>query len=299
MKENATSRILPLSLLAVVCFVGSSFARAQQSSGGVSSGTYSSFAPPSPSAGASQSPGLYSSDSSVLRGESLLGLARRMGQANSSSANANSASTKLTGKISARSAWLAGSSSVGAANLTGWKGGSTGFGTHSAGASWIAGAESFGLGRQEGGIWRAMPTLGVESLTAAPPAGVSSLPSIGSGAPRFSTGLTAKGAGLVRSGAFSSRPTNRQGASSRFNGSGAGALGTRSTFGGRQSPFASHSGRFGSSGAGSGSSSTQSGTSPGTLTGPSLNDPLQSNGDLELPDTLDPGTDNSKTGSSH
>lgn len=298
MNEDATSRILPLSLLVVVCLVGSCFARAQQSSGGANSGTYSSFAPASPTAGESQTPGLYSSDSSVLRGESLLGMARRMGLENSNSTNVNSANTGLTSKISARSAWLAGSSTVGGANLTGWKAGSTGFGIHSAGASWIAGAESFGLGRQDGGIWRAVPASGVDSLTAAPATGVSSLPSIAAGAPRFSTGLTAKGAGLVRSGAFSSRSTNHQGASSRFGASGAGALGTRSTFGGRQSPFASHSGRFGS-GASGGSSSTHSGTSTGTLGGPSLNDPLQSNGDLELPDTLEPGTDNSKSGLSH
>jgi hypothetical protein len=298
MNGGAKFGFLPLPLLVAVCFAGTNLAPAQQSSGGISTGTYSSFAPQSSSAGESLSPGRYSSDSSVLRGESLPGLASRMGLANVNSANANPASTKLTSKADARSAWLAGSSSVGGASLTGWKAGSTGFAAHS-GSSWIAGANSFGLARQESGIWRAMPPAGVESLSAAQTTGESSMPSIAPGAPRLSTSLTAKGAGLVKSGAFLSPSANRQGTNSGFRRSGAGAFGTRSTFGGRQSPFASHSGRFGSSGVRSGSSSTQSRTPSETLTGPSLNDSLQWNGDLESPDTLDQGSDKSTTESSH
>lgn len=296
MNEDATFRILPLSLLFVICIVGSNSARAQQSSSGTSSGTYSSFAPPSTSAGGSHNLGVFSSDSSVLRGESLLGLASRRGLANSNSINANSASAKLTSKAQARSAWLAGSSSLGGANPAGWKAGSSGFASHSQ-SSWIAGADSFGLARQEDGVWHAMPAAGLESLSTAQRAGESPMSSISPSAPRLSTSLTAKGAALVKSGPLSSRFANHQVTNSGFHRSGASAVGRRPTFGRTQSPFASHSGHFGSSAAGSGSSSTQSGTPPGTLTGPSLNDSLQWNGDLDAPGTLDQGTD--KTESSH
>lgn len=296
MNRDTTSRILLLSQLLVVCFTGSSIARAQQSSSGVGTGTYSSVTPVSSSSGESHSPGVYSSDSSVLTGESLLGQARRMGLANTSSASAKSASEKLTGSNVGRSAWLAGSSSMKGAGSTAWKAGL--FGAHSGGASWIAGGNNFGLARQQDGIWRAATSAGLESLSADQMAGASSTSPFASSAPRRPTSLTAKGAGLVKSGSLSSRfPTQR--GRSGSSGSGAGVFGSRSTSGGKQNPFASHSGHFGGSGAWGGSSAPQSGTPSETRTGPSLNSPLQRNGELESPDTLGLGTDKGTTDSSY
>lgn len=298
MNADAALTISPFSLLVISCLLCSSLAPAQQAPGTASTGIYTPETGASSSAGELLSPGQYSSHSSALTGESALGLASRMGLANSKATNSNATNAKLTEKSNARSEWLAGSSSMVGINPAGWTAG-TGVFRGLSGASWIAGRDSFGLNRQQNGIWQATPASEASPNTGSLASGLSSLSQGTPGSAQFSTGLTPRGAGLVRGAHPSSPFASQHSTGSGVRGPGGGAFGARSGFGSSQGPYVPHSGSFGSFSLGSGSGSTKNAPSSNTLNGPSLNGSPQWNGGLEAPDKLGLGTDDSTAGSSH
>ena len=298
MKENANLRILWLTLPAMFWMVGSNFGQAQQAPYSGDSGTYSSSGDGVSSAGASQGPGLYPSNGAFDTGAPELGAGTQMGLANSSSPDASSADARTKRAATTRSAWLAGSSSMGTASSIGWKPAAAGFSARG-GTSWIAGRESFGIDRQEGGIWRPMPASGLTPETALQSSRLSSPASGTTNSGLFSTGLTPRGAAIVRGAGLSGSFASRTSALSGTRRSGAGTSGSGRGFGGKQSPFASHSGNFGGSASGTGSKPKHQGPSSGGLTGSSLNDTLDGNGSFEAPNNLDLGTGDSTSGSSH
>lgn len=298
MKGNANFRILSLTLLVMFWLACSNFGRAQQAPYSGDSGTYSSSGDGISSAGASRSPGLYPSNGAFVTSGSELDAGSPMGLANSSSPDASSVTAGTKREATTRSAWLAGSSSMGPASSIGWKPGAVGFSARG-GTSWIAGRESFGIDRQEGGIWRPMPALGLTPESTLQSTGLSSSALGTTNSGLFSTGLTPKGAAIVKGAGLSGSFTSRSSVLSGSRRSGAGNFGAGRGSGGKQSPFASHSGSFGGSGAGTGSKPTRQAPSSGGLTGSSLNGTLEGNGGLGAPNNVDLGTGDSTNGSSH
>jgi hypothetical protein len=290
MNGDSSFRTLPLLLLVVSCFAGASSVRAQQSAAAGTTGAYMPGTGATSSAGILHSPGLYSSASTVQTGGSAIGIASRMGMTTSSATDETSTSSKLKGDANSRSAWLAGSSSIGSERSAGWKAGAGAFSAHT-GVSWKAGSNSFGLSRQMDSIWRAMP--------ASEPAPSTPTQEIGLSTPSsayISPGLTAKGAALVKRAGLSAPFSSHQSTGFGFGRPGRASFSPRSGFGRTQNNF----------GSGIGSRSTQHTSSSESLTdpslqdsGPLLNDNLPGNGGLQSPGNLRLGPDETMPGDSH
>lgn len=289
MNRKSGFRALPLFLFVVSCLAGVSSGRAQQTAAG-NTGTYAPGTGATSSTGTLNSPGLYSSESTVLTGGSALGIASRMGMTASSATGENSTSANK-GDGNSRSGWLAGSSSIGSERSAGWDAGVGAFSART-GASWNAGGNSFGLSRQQDSIWRVMPpSESAPSSTLAQSSGLSTPRSA-----HISSGLTAKGAALVSKAGLSSPFPSHQRTGSGFGSPGRPSFGARSGFGSSQSQF----------GSGIGSKSTQHTSSSESLTdpalhdsGPLLNQNLPGNGGLESPGNLRLGPDEIVPGDSH
>lgn len=255
MNRYISSSLFLLSLFVMACLAASKIVRAQQVSDPAGAGTYSLSPNATSENGMSLPSGAIPSSTTALAGGSAQGLASKAGAAVSTPAN-----EKFARESDSRSAWLAGSSSVGALRTAGWKNGPESF--TPSGASWTAGGSSFRIDRQAGGIWRANMASGVPSVTSSPSTDLLSLPVALSG---FSTGLTPKGAGMIKAARLSS-PFVAKGIGS--------AGGGQSGFGRAVSPFASHVGSLGTSGNGAGATSTQQTPDSEAPTDPSLNDSL-------------------------
>jgi hypothetical protein len=260
MKESVSRSSFLLLVLA--CLVGATVVRAQQAGDPDSAGTYSPLANVS-SNGTSLPSGVFPSSTSALAGGVAQGGAIQAGTANSTSAN-----EKFTRESGSRSAWLAGSSNVGASRTGGWRNGA-GIFTHT-GASWTAGGSSFRPDRQAGGIWRVNMTSGLPSSAISPSTDLLSLPGP---APGFSTGLTSKGAAMIKAARISS-PFASQGAGSPSRAQS--SLGTAAT------PFTSPAGSLGASGSGAGATSPQQGPGSEMPTDPSLNDSFEPDSGKDL-----------------
>lgn len=274
MNRCTARRFLPLSLLAMTCFTCSNVAQAQQNSNPAGGGMFSPAASSVSGGRAPRPTGVFPSSTSALAGDATQGLAGQAGTASSTPA-----SEKFAGEANSRSAWLAGSSSLGATRIVGWRNGAVSF-THT-GTSWIAGGSSFSIDRQPGGVWRVNPPSGVPSGAVSQLRDLSSLPS---SAPvsGFSTGLTPKGAAMIKAARPSGFGPN-QGTGSYFGGSGAG----QGNFGKASGPFAPQDGSPGTTGNSSGATSTPRAPASGTLTNRSLGG------------TLGVGTGESPSTSSH
>lgn len=291
MNGDSSFRRLPLLLLLVSCFGGACSVRAQQTAAAGITGTFAPGTGATSSSGTLHSPGLYSSESTVLTEGSAIGIASRMGMTTPSSTDENPTSTQVKGDANSRSGWLAGSSSIGSERSTGWNAGVGAFSSHT-GISWKAGSSSFGLSRQKDSIWRAMPLSEPAPNTLTQGSGLSTPP----GSVHISSGLTAKGAALVKNAGLSSPFSSHQNTGFGIGSPGRPSFGARSGFGSTQSQF----------GAGIGSKPTQHTSTSESLTdpslhdsGPLLNDNLPGNGGLESPGNLRLGPDESMPGDSH
>lgn len=279
MNRVAAWKILPLSLFVIICVAGAHLAAAQQAADSTMPGMYSATPGSAGGTAAPAAPGIYS-DAAALSRTSTEELAGQMGLANSNRADANSAKEKLKETKISRSAWMAGSTSLGVGSASAWVPGAAGFASRGT-SSWVAGASSFGMQRQQDGIWRVLPGAGLSS-DAAPQAGaLASAP----GLRHFSAGLTSKGTALLGR-SFSSSLGSRQGAGSGFSSSVHGPY-TPHRFTGAQNPFAPQAKTPGS---GNRSSSTLHAPASGTMADPSmpaepaLDDTLRLNNQLNTND---------------
>lgn len=295
MSGDEILRTFPLSLLAIACFVCAVTARAQQAPNASETGIYSSYT--GSAAGASSQSGLYPSAASGVSPDAAHGVASQTSLAMSNRAMANSANANLSGMMKYRSTWVAGATSAGEASANRWTGGESSS-KATGGASWVAGAKSFGLERQAAGIWSVAPLYGFPSGAASQGSTLSSLSSLAPNSRRFTEGLTPKGAALVKGAGLSSSFASRRGTGYGFRGSMVRPYRAQRGFGSIKSPFTSHA-RTSSIGSGIGVNSTKRAPVSGTLTSPSLNDTLPENKRLGLHDTLNSGTIDSTSGSSH
>ena len=283
MNRVAAVKILPVSFFAVICFAGTHLAPAQQTPDAAMTGLYSSMPDASSGTAAPAAPGIYS-DAAALSRTSAEGLASQMGQANSNQANSNSAIAKSKGAKISRSAWMAGSASVGVGSAGVWVPEASGFASRGAAASWVAGADTFGMQRQQDGIWHVLPGTEVPAESASQAGAISSASSLAAGPRHFSTGLTPKGTALIGR-SFSSSFAARRGAGSGFGSSLHGPF-VQHGFTGAQNPFAPHAKASGNTrGAGSALQAPSSRTlaNPSMPAEPSLDDTLRLNPKLDSP----------------
>lgn len=274
--------IIPLVCLIAMAFSTSSRACAQQQPGAASSGSYASQGGSMPAATYASETRSYPSASGDLTGQSASQLPSQQNRS-----GRNSPSTAASQASAGRSAWKAGSYSVGRSGSAGMAPTAGSF--KAGGASWIAGQSDFGLQRQAAGVWRVRQS-------------AAGLPSVGNEATAGAASTLAPDFSDLPAG-FSSTtasPVARRASSAGFAphfGGAAGHFSSPSASHGPKfpaqarrsfaSPYRRQSGSFGSSrgvgtepGIGSGSGlSTPSLTSPA---GPSLNDTLNPNSNRGL-----------------
>src|SRR6185437_7447638 len=142
MNRLSDLKLLWLPLFALGCFACSTFLGAQQASGVIPARL-------APAAGPTRS-GLYSVDSSGPDRDSMRGFASP-----TSSKASNSA-----GSINSSLTWTAGANSTDPTGAVTWNASQANVAGASA-SSWSAGARSFGLDRQQAGIWLELPEVGV------------------------------------------------------------------------------------------------------------------------------------------
>jgi hypothetical protein len=233
----------------MICFMGSSLARAQQNSVPAGAGVNSPLTHSSSSSGAPLAAGVDASRTGSFAGQTV--------SAPLNPASSTSTNNRIPGEADSRSAWVAGSPGVAGAPTIGWRIGPESFSTMG-GASWVAGANRFKLDRQPGGVWRDTPPSGVSLGAASQPAVLSAQPGPAPGF-QFPTGLTSKGAAIIKTAGVPSPFPSRQSS-------------------GAANSFASHAGTLGAYGSRMPAHSTQQAPVLDTLTGPSLSGALGGSG---------------------
>lgn len=232
-----------LPLLVMLCLACSTILDAQQPASAAGSRSPST-------AMSSSTAGLYSTTTSAPDRESAAGIESR-----------RSRTASHTGIASFRSPWMAGANSAGRASAAMWAPGDTSFVGRKT-SSWVAGAGNFSLDRQQGGIWRLTPRSQVQPNTPNTPIEPIDL--------SIPSGLTAKGADVLKGARASYSYRAQPHAASGIRGSTAGH--TVNSFG----PHAPTSSGFGR---GVGASSIGHPSAP-TLTNPQLHDTPDSDGHL-------------------
>lgn len=287
MNRNPDLRLPWLPLFALGCFACSTFVGAQQTSGMAAAGL-------APAAGATRS-ALYIHSSGPDR-QSMRDFASPTG----------SRAFNPAGSINSRSTWMAGANSTDPAGaLILWNTPQANFPGASA-SSWNAGARSFGLDRQQGGIWLGVPVVGIppdiytsleSSELFAPSESNSDVQSGDLFSPseptsNFESGesfiplvLTPKGASLIKGAALSAPYSLHSGTDFGMRGVAkpfAAQRGIKSV----KSQFGSRTGGFGSIGNGSGSKPASLVPSTGMLNGPANDDTLRINEGIGSEKTL-------------
>jgi len=252
MNRNAALKLPSLFLFALGCFAYSTLVGAQQTSGLAPAGL-------APAAAATPS-GVYSIDSRGPDRDSMGSLEDPIG----------SKTSVPSGPINSRSTWMAGASNANSAGAVMWNAPRANF-SGAGGSSWNAGALSFGLYRQQGGLWQELPGTEAQSKTRITNTPVTSAGSNGSFAV---SALTPKGAALTKGARLAARY-----ASYSRKGSGIGAVtrpfAAQRGVGSVKSQFGFKTGGFGKLGNRSGSQPATVGTpSSGTVNNPAIDDTL-------------------------
>lgn len=262
MDKRAWRKQLSRVMMGMICLLCSKFAQTQQNSISPGERTYSSASDPA-SIPSAFPPGVNESGTGPLAEQTV--------PATSSTANSTTIYEKFAGEADPRSTWITRAPDFAGVRSVGRTVGTEVF-SPNGGASWVAGANSFKLDRQPGGIWRTTPATGVSLGTTSKLAGLSSLPFSAPGT-RYSTGLTPKGAEMIKGAGLSSPFASHPSFGSGFH---------RST-----STFINRAGTFGSFARGKGADNTQNAPTPEVRTNPTLSD------------TIGAGTSENPAGTSH